>query len=347
MALAQVTITTTALVVDTTDISVAACTGTTSCTPPLATSSELSAYGSGITSVSPGPPQIAATKHADYVDCSSGTGTWERTYESTSFCILSTAASPSPTTILSSTTLYPPKPQSSFASTPTTSITTITEIATTATSWRLSAAEASQKTTSAQPTNFAVMQDCFERQGGLQIDDVIYSGCGAIFQHIISCYESLAPWTDPYDITQNAAFQACVCETSAALPYLTTGVLFQNYTACSNCLYDFAHVSMDDVAKEIERIDNFCCAEFPNAFLFLERLQDWVNKLHVGVQLSKEPLSALLINSLASLFTTTPPLLNVAYGASAAPFSGSLGGVTPSLTTATFTTNGNDALVTS
>ncbi|KAK6384136.1 hypothetical protein LTR65_009804 [Meristemomyces frigidus] len=356
MAMAELT--KTAIVVDT--VNVTACSGAASCTPPLATSSELSAYGSGMTSISLGPPQTVVATHADYVDCSSGTGSWDGTYVSTSFCILSTAASPSPTTILSTTIMWPPAFQDSAtllssSDTAQGSTSTKTPIAiTTAAATSKTTPGVSTTTIVEQPTNYAVLQDCYQLQGGLQMQEggmgpLVYDGCGAMFHHMESCYESLAPWVDPYDLTQSTHFQACLCETSSALPFLPNSVLWRNFSGCANCMIDFAHVATGDLNKELERLDNFCCAQIPNAYLFLQRLQDWLYKLHTGTVLQQQPLTGVitLIGTLAPLFTTTPPLLNEAYGASAALFAGSLGGVTPSLTTATYSNNGKDSLVTS
>ncbi|KAI7257888.1 hypothetical protein KC332_g12199 [Hortaea werneckii] len=87
-------------------------------------------------------------------------------------------------------------------------------------------------------------------------------------------------------------------------------------------------------------IENFCASQTPVAYLFLLRLVGWLGSLHPGVKLDRPPLSGdvMRIGTLGPKFTTTAPLVNLAWGASA-PSDGSLKDVRPSLTTWTLTSN--------
>ncbi|KAI7361651.1 hypothetical protein KC336_g21800, partial [Hortaea werneckii] len=87
-------------------------------------------------------------------------------------------------------------------------------------------------------------------------------------------------------------------------------------------------------------IENFCASQTPVAYLFLLRLVGWLGSLHPGVKLDRPPLSgdAMRIGTLGPKFTTTAPLVNLAWGPSA-PSDGSLKDVRPSLTTWTLTSD--------
>jgi hypothetical protein len=87
------------------------------------------------------------------------------------------------------------------------------------------------------------------------------------------------------------------------------------------------------------RVENFCRAEEPDAYLFLQQLTSFFAHLDGGFVLTAPPLPDVtpIVQQLSALYTTTPPLANLAYGASA-PEGGSLVGVTPRLTT--FTSGG-------
>ncbi|KAI7502989.1 hypothetical protein KC347_g8773 [Hortaea werneckii] len=135
--------------------------------------------------------------------------------------------------------------------------------------------------------------------------------CNDLLTHISTCHHRFAPWTDPYDSAQSAAFQAWG-----------------------------AGVGFGKMTEKLERIENFCASQTPVAYLFLLRLVGWLGSLHPGVKLDRPPLSgdAMRIGTLGPKFTTTAPLVNLAWGASA-PSDGSLKDVRPSLTTWTLTSD--------
>ena len=64
------------------------------------------------------------------------------------------------------------------------------------------------------------------------------------------------------------------------------------------------------------RIENFCASQTPVAYLFLLRLVGWLGSLHPGVKLDRPPLSGdvMRIGTLGPRFTTTAPLVNLAWG---------------------------------
>lgn len=64
------------------------------------------------------------------------------------------------------------------------------------------------------------------------------------------------------------------------------------------------------------RIENFCASQTPVAYLSLLRLVGWLGSLHPGVKLDRPPLSGdvMRIGSLGPKFTTTAPLVNLAWG---------------------------------
>ena len=84
------------------------------------------------------------------------------------------------------------------------------------------------------------------------------------------------------------------------------------------------------------RVQSFCRAEEPDAFLFLQQLTHFFAELDDGFVITAPPLPDVttIVQRLSALYTTTPPLANLAYGTSA-PEGGSLVGVRPSLTTFT------------
>jgi len=194
--------------------------------------------------------------------------------------------------------------------------------------------------------NNDAMQGCLVTQaGGLQPNGQVAPGCAAMFEHIVACYQAAAPWEDPYDTSQSETFQACMCQTSSNTPFTPDSVLWRNYTGCSECLITFGAAPFASLSTELQRIQNFCSSQNPIAYLFLLRLLEWLDSLQPGTRLEDTPLIGNIasISSLSPLFTTTPPLANLAYGASAPP-GGSLGDVTPSLTTYTSTaTDTSDA----
>ncbi|KAI7353485.1 hypothetical protein KC354_g11537 [Hortaea werneckii] len=178
--------------------------------------------------------------------------------------------------------------------------------------------------------------------------------CNDLLTQISTCHDRFAPWTDPYDSAQSAAFQACMCQTSTTKPFGPEGEVWRDFSACAECLTagggsgggddggggGGAGVEFGKMTEELERIENFCASQTPVAYLFLLRLVGWLGSLHPGVKLDRPPLSGdvMRIGTLGPKFTTTAPLVNLAWGASA-PSDGSLKDVRPSLTTWTLTSN--------
>ncbi|KAK4888099.1 hypothetical protein LTR27_012965 [Elasticomyces elasticus] len=170
------------------------------------------------------------------------------------------------------------------------------------------------------PINVTAAERCITTPGGVQSDNTVSVGCGAVLQHVTTCFDSLSPWTDPYDTNQSTSFQACLCETNATTPFGSDSMLWRNFTGCSSCLETFdSRTSLDTLAQEFQNIENF-----------------W--EINKGVDLKTPPLTGSItqLGAMRSAFTTTPPLANLAYGASA-PFDGTLAGVTPQLMTQTIT----------
>ncbi|KAK0830863.1 hypothetical protein LTR73_003250 [Friedmanniomyces endolithicus] len=178
--------------------------------------------------------------------------------------------------------------------------------------------------------NVTAAEMCITTWGGVQNDNSVAPGCGAIFDHLTKCYDSLAPWTDPYSTTQSTNFQACLCATNATTPFTTDSTLWRNFVGCSSCLVTFgAGISLETLAQEFQSIEDFCRSQNPLAYLAICNFRG----------LARYPQQRRSITQLAvlsSAFTTTPPLANLAYGASA-PFDGTLAGVTPELMTQTHT----------
>ncbi|GAB1739911.1 hypothetical protein NU219Hw_g4842t1 [Hortaea werneckii] len=183
--------------------------------------------------------------------------------------------------------------------------------------------------------------------------------CIPFLTHISTCHDLLTPWSDPYDSAQSAAFQTCLCQTTAATKALgppeEAGVWWGEFSGCAECLTagkdgegdgddggggEGAGVEFGKLTEELERIENFCASQTPVAYLFLLRLVGWLGSLHPGVKLDRPPLSGdvMRIGTLGPRFTTTAPLVNLAWGASA-PSDGSLKDVRPSLTTWSLTSD--------
>ncbi|KAK5705776.1 hypothetical protein LTR17_021365 [Elasticomyces elasticus] len=187
--------------------------------------------------------------------------------------------------------------------------------------------------------NVTAAERCITTPGGVQSDNTVSVGCGAVLQHVTTCFDSLAPWTDPYDTNQSTSFQACLCETNATTPFGSDSMLWRNFTGCSSCLETFdSRISLDTLAQEFQNIQNFCSSQNPVAFLALAEFKSWLEDINKGVDLKTPPLTGSItqLGAMRSAFTTTPPLANLAYGPSA-PFDGTLAGVTPELMTQTIT----------
>ena len=187
--------------------------------------------------------------------------------------------------------------------------------------------------------NVTAAEMCITTWGGVQEDNSVAPGCGVIFDHLTTCYDSLAPWNDPYNTTQSTKFQACLCATNATTPFTTDSLLWRNFVGCSSCLVTFgAGISLETLAQEFQSIEDFCRSQNPMAYLALANFESWLATLIKGVTLSTPPLTGSItqLAALSAAFTTTPPLANLAYGASA-PFDGTLAGVTPELMTQTIT----------
>ena len=188
---------------------------------------------------------------------------------------------------------------------------------------------------------------CFDLPGGVQPHGAMGIGCGSVTSHIQACYDSLAPWTDPYNNDQSLAFQTCACQTSQKSPFTSNSMLWRNYTGCAECLQTVAGVTLDTLSFQLQKIENFCRSQNPCAYPFVAQLEAWITKV-LPAGPTNYPLSGSITNlgHLSAAFTTMPLLANLAYGASA-PFDGSLAFVTPSLTTYTVTSPSNTKTVTS
>ncbi|KAI6819222.1 hypothetical protein KC340_g4947 [Hortaea werneckii] len=62
--------------------------------------------------------------------------------------------------------------------------------------------------------------------------------CAPFLTHISTCHALHSPWTDPYDSAQSGAFQACLCQTSAATttPFGPESEVWRNFSRCAECL---------------------------------------------------------------------------------------------------------------
>jgi hypothetical protein len=147
------------------------------------------------------------------------------------------------------------------------------------------------------------MQDCFTTTGGVQPDNNISPGCGAIFQKIESCYDSLGPWMNPYNSAQSAKFQSCLCGTSNTNPFTPESALWRNFTGRSDCLLPCVDLRMGELSKELQRMENFCAAQEPNAYLFRLRLEGWLFAIAGGASLSQPALTG----SVAQITTSLGP----------------------------------------
>ncbi|KAI7160823.1 hypothetical protein KC343_g14846 [Hortaea werneckii] len=200
--------------------------------------------------------------------------------------------------------------------------------------------------TSLLPTiKISALETCFHPLSPFPSPSSPPPNCNTFLTHISACHNTLGPWTDPYDAAQSAAFQACMCQTSANVPFGPEREVWRDFSKCAKCLTTAAAeggagVEFGRVAEELERFENFCASQNPVAYLFLLRLVGWLGSLHPGVKLDRPPLSGdvMRIGSLGPKFTTTAPLVNLAWGASA-PSDGSLRDVRPSLTTWTLTSD--------
>ena len=198
-----------------------------------------------------------------------------------------------------------------------------------------------------QPTHTPDFQSCY-KFGGVKDDGTVYTGCGGLLAHTSTCYEASAPWTDPYDEGQSMDFRGCLCETSADTPFTPDSTFYQNFSQCAHCLTLARPSNYNYMAQQLQRIDNFCRSQNPSAFLFIKQLRGWLAGLDRGMKVNGLVIPDVtpMVSQLQPLYTTTPPLANLAYGPSA-PWDGSLVGVTPSMTTFTTTAASGTATVTS
>jgi hypothetical protein len=190
----------------------------------------------------------------------------------------------------------------------------------------------------AAPLNATAVEQCLTQPGGVRSPgSPATAGCGSIFQHVETCYEQHGPWDDPYNQTQSGDFQACLCQTKKTTPFNENSMLWQNFTGCANCLGIVGSgILLNTLSTEWLQIENFCSAEYPNAFMVISGFENWLAALNSGLNLSTPPLTGPItqVGSLSPLFTTIPPLANLAWGQSAPP-QGTLAGVTPELMTQT------------
>lgn len=220
-----------------------------------------------------------------------------------------------------------------------TSTTTVTDVTTRSSSQlavTTTSITSSSNTPTATPTINPAAQACYA--GG---------ACGDLLTRVGGCFEQQTPWTDPYDTTKNTAYQACLCVTSAQNPFTEKNILYQTLTACARCLLNAKAAKVGFMAVELQRVDSFCRAQEPIAYLFLRQWGDWLDTASMGAVLAQPTVTNAVegVTAMASAFTTLPPLANLAYGASAAS-DGSLAGVTPRLTTFTTSSEGGAATVT-
>lgn len=158
-------------------------------------------------------------------------------------------------------------------------------------------------------------------------------------------FDQKAPWLDPYNTQQSKDFQACVCRTSTGHPFTLGSSLWLAWAKCSYCLKQFGHVIPENVRTEDLAIYHFCSSAEPYAFLFITELQDFLLAQWPGVTptpVFSGPITTLY-PALQPLWSTKPPLANIAFGASTVDYGyGALNGQTPimaSFTTTTTETN--------
>ncbi|EMC92514.1 hypothetical protein BAUCODRAFT_294714 [Baudoinia panamericana UAMH 10762] len=202
-------------------------------------------------------------------------------------------------------------------------------------------------TVSAIPNSTAI-QECLNARGGV-FNGIVSPGCAAMLWHLEACYNSYGPITDPYNIPQSHLFQACACETYDNTPFNSSSWLWQNFTGCATCLEaSSSGITMDILSQQLEDIDNFCRSQNPVMYLAIADFEQWLKLVLAGLTLTQPVLSGIITDNLkaSSLFTTTPPLANLAYGPSA-PFDGSLRGVVPNLMTQVLTSVGTGSASTS
>lgn len=60
--------------------------------------------------------------------------------------------------------------------------------------------------------------------------------CEPFLTHLSTCHDRLSPWTDPYDSAQSAAFQTCLCQTSATMPFGPEAEVWRDFSRCAECL---------------------------------------------------------------------------------------------------------------
>ncbi|KAK3707813.1 hypothetical protein LTR37_011815 [Vermiconidia calcicola] len=211
------------------------------------------------------------------------------------------------------------------------------------------AATYANKVTVSQTTSVRLPPDtygtCYTMLGGVPFgvpfsnaEQQLTPGCGSLFAHISSCYQAHQPWEDPYNSVQSEGFRACMCDIdpSAREIFDVENIpLVANFTSCAACLSGGMPASKESV-EELQLFDNFCRSQNPLAFDFFRSLSSWLSGLnsHAGATLTSLPLADVttIVPALQPLYTTEPPLANLAYGSNAPP-GGSLAAVTPSMTT--------------
>lgn len=116
-----------------------------------------------------------------------------------------------------------------------------------------------QTTSSLLPTiNILALESCFHPPSPSPSSSSSFPlpNCNALLTHISTCHDTLAPWTDPYDSAQSAAFQACMCQTAANIPFGPEGEVWRNFSACAECLTageGGAGVEFGKMTEELER----------------------------------------------------------------------------------------------
>jgi hypothetical protein len=201
-----------------------------------------------------------------------------------------------------------------------------------------------------QQSTLASPADCYTLPGGLLPTGNLTLGCNATLAHVLACVGDPNTWQDPYDITQSRDFQACMCETSATEPFTVDSTLYKNFTSCAQCLMlSVPAEALSLLVNGFNTIDSFCRTQNPLASLFLFNLDSWFDRVNYDVAVtSVTPLPGVpeILSTLDPLFSTTPPLANIAYGASALS-GGQYADATPVLTTMTSTDAAGTQTITS
>ncbi|KAI6878156.1 hypothetical protein KC325_g8791 [Hortaea werneckii] len=112
------------------------------------------------------------------------------------------------------------------------------------------------RTTSPLPSiNIPALEQCFHPSPSPSPSSSSSPNCTDLLTHISTCHDRFAPWTEPYDSEQSAAFQACMCHTPATAPFGAEGEVWRDFSACAECLTaeKGAGVEFGKMTEELER----------------------------------------------------------------------------------------------